>query len=104
MAYGKHFRSLKASSADQKEWTNKRDKLEKPLDVVYAEVFYRKYLSSKLFLHTGLSFFQSTSRFEELIENKYTEIIDNQFIEIIRYADGSEEEIYGESNALFSET
>ena len=104
LIYGKYFRSLNATSTENKEWINNRNKLETPLDAIYAEVFYRKYLSPKLFLQTGVSYLQNTARLENLVENNHTKTVDNQLIEIIRYADGSEEEIYGEGTAQFSES
>ncbi|MEO1263636.1 MAG: hypothetical protein AAFZ15_32790 [Bacteroidota bacterium] len=103
ISYGYFFRSLNATSANRKDWIDRRLETEKTLDAVYADVFFRKYISLNLFLQTGVGYLQHTTRLEDYFENNDWKTMDGQLVQIIRRPDGTEEEIYGESEVFVTE-
>ena len=102
-SYGNFFRTLNPTSAGREEWVDRRNAIEKPLDAFYADIFFRKYISPKIFLQSGLGYLQQATRLEEAHENNYPETMEDQLIEIIRYADGTEEEVFGEAEGLVTQ-
>lgn len=104
LAFGKHFRQLSATENTITDWVNTRQQLETPLDAFYAGIYLKKYFSERFFLQPGLGFLQHTVRFEEFSKRNYSELLDDQLVEIVRYADGTENLIYGEQAANFTET
>jgi hypothetical protein len=104
LAFGKYFRQLSATENTITDWVNTRQQLETPLDAFYAGIYLKKYFSERFFLQPGLGFLQHTARFEEFSKRNYSELVDDQLIEIIQYSDGTEDRIYGDQTANFTET
>lgn len=104
LTYGKYFRQLSATENPYTDWVNARQQLETPLDVFYTGIYIKKYFSERFFLQPGLSLLQHTARFEEFSQRIYSELVNDQLLEIVRYADGTENLIYGEQAANFTET
>jgi len=76
---------------------------ESSLDAISTNLLYHKYLSKKLYLSTGISFDQFTTRLETVNTQNYTESRDNQIIRTDEYQNGLVEETLGIGEVAISE-
>lgn len=94
--YGTNF--LLQQSSQNRDWQDLRQRQETPLDAVSAQFLLRADLGKRLFVASGIGFWQWTDRRRSgQVDSSFTKIIAGQVVKIIRYADGTEEKILSDT-------
>ena len=77
---------------------------EKAIDGTSASLHYKKYLSPKSYLKTGLNIDKYTTRLEGVSTHSYTQVEDGQIIERYFNSDGTFDSVLGEAEVSIEET
>ncbi len=95
VAYGIHQRNLTMNFDVEHEFVEKRQNQERPLDVIEANAFYRRYFNSGIMAELGFGFQQTNFKFNFEETMIVSEEVEDGVTAIHSYPDGTEETIYG---------
>lgn len=77
---------------------------ENSLDAISAGIYYKKYISSRFFLQTGLNWDRYTTSISGTDQNITTDLVEDQLLEQYFYLDGTVVDVFGEGEVTTTET